>query len=43
VTSASGAVDVSVNFDACSQRRDATDWAGPPAAVLTTIRRDLPA
>lgn len=38
VTNGSGAVDVSENFDAFGQRRDATDWAGPPAAgVVTTI------
>src|SRR5690606_31758652 len=38
VTSASGAVDVRMNFDAFGQRRDATDWSGPPGAgVLTTI------
>ena len=38
VTNGSGAVDVSENFDAFGQRRDATDWAGPPAAgVSATI------
>jgi RHS repeat-associated protein len=38
VSNASGAVDVSMNFDAFGQRRDATDWVGPPApGVLTTI------
>ncbi len=38
VTNSSGVIDVSMNFDAFGQRRDATDWSGPPAAgVLNTI------
>ncbi len=38
VTNATGVIDVSMNFDAFGQRRDAADWSGPPASgVLTTI------